>query len=279
MLEPFDLPFVQRGLIMLVILAVPAGLLGCWIVLRGLTFFSHAIGTASFPGLVLAGGVGFSPILGSLGAAAAFATGTGSLKRSTRSGSDVLTALALVAFLALGVLLASDVFTSGANIDQMLFGSLFLIGSGEIAVAALAAALTLLASAALGPRWLTSGFDPQVARNLGAGGYAVELTLLGLIALTTAAMLPAIGVLLVGALFVVPAASVRLFTNRLWKWQLASILLVLAEGVVGLRLSLLFDAPPGPVIAALSAGLFALAALTKTVARAPSLPIPASLNQ
>ena len=57
--EPFQLPFVQRGLFEVLILAVPAGLLGTWIVLRGLAFYSHAVGTAAFPGLVLADGLGF----------------------------------------------------------------------------------------------------------------------------------------------------------------------------------------------------------------------------
>lgn len=266
MLEPFDLPFVQRGLITLAILSVPAGILGTWIILRGLTFFTHAIATASFPGLVLAGGLGFSPIAGALGAAAAFAASTGGLRRGARSGNDVLTALVLVAFLAIGVVLASDVFSSGSNIDQMLFGSVFLIRSAEIAVATLAAVLTLLATLMIGSRWLAAGFDPGDAGRLKAGTYALDLALLGLVALTTAAMLPAIGALLAGALFVVPAATVRLLSDRLLNWQLGSVLLVLIEGVVGLRLSIALDAPPGPVIAVLSASVFAIVALAKVAA-------------
>ena len=71
LLEPFQLPFVQRGLVEVLILAVPAGLLGTWIVLRGLAFFSHAVGTAAFPGLVLADGLGFAAPLGAFGAAVA----------------------------------------------------------------------------------------------------------------------------------------------------------------------------------------------------------------
>ena len=71
-LEPFQLPYVQRGLIEILILAVGAGVLGSWIVLRGLAFFSHAVGTAAFPGLVLAEGIGFAAPLGAFGAAAAF---------------------------------------------------------------------------------------------------------------------------------------------------------------------------------------------------------------
>lgn len=267
MLEPFDLPFVQRGLVMLCLLAVPAGLLGTWIILRGLTFFSHAIATAAFPGLVLAGGLGFSPILGALGAAAAFAGGTGGLRRSGRTGSDALTGLVLVAFLAAGVILASDVFNSGSNIDQLLFGSVFLIGSTEIAIAAGAAIATLAATVALGRRWLAAGFDPAHAHRLGAGSFLLDLALLALVALTTASMLPAVGALLTGALFILPAATVRLLTDRLWSWQLGSVLLVLAEGVVGLRVSLALDAPAGPTIAVLAAAVFAAVALAQAAAQ------------
>jgi len=62
--DPFSLPFVQRGLAEVLVLALAAGLLGTWIVLRGLAFFAHAVGTAAFPGLVLAAGLGFSALLG-----------------------------------------------------------------------------------------------------------------------------------------------------------------------------------------------------------------------
>src|SRR6266540_1098879 len=95
MLEPFQLPFVQRGLLEVVILSVGAGLLGTWIVLRGLAFFSHAIGPAAFPGLVLADGLGFAAPLGALGAALLFAGSVGRLARSRRARYDNLTALAL----------------------------------------------------------------------------------------------------------------------------------------------------------------------------------------
>ena len=60
MLDPFSLPFVQRGLVEVLLLALAAGLLGTWIVLRGMAFYAHAVGTATFPGLVLADGLGFS---------------------------------------------------------------------------------------------------------------------------------------------------------------------------------------------------------------------------
>src|SRR6185437_5059099 len=118
MLEPFRYAFVQRGLFEVLLLSVGAGLLGTWIVLRGLSFYSHAVATAAFPGLVLADGLGFAAPLGAFGAAVLFAAAVAALARKRRSGYDSLTALALVGALALGVILASDVFHSGAEVDQ-----------------------------------------------------------------------------------------------------------------------------------------------------------------
>src|ERR1043165_1072341 len=157
--EPFQLAFVQRGLVEILLLAIPAGLLGTWIVLRGLAFFSHAVGTAAFPGLVLADGLGFAAPLGAFGAALAFTLGI-SVLRGRRNREDAVTALVLVGCLAAGVILASDVFGSGSNIETLLFGSLLLVDSGGIALAAGAAVATLVASALIGQHWLRTGFDP-----------------------------------------------------------------------------------------------------------------------
>src|SRR3954466_1712373 len=129
MFDAFGLPFVQRGLWEVLLLAVPAGLLGTWIVLRGMAFFAHATGTAAFPGLVLADGLGFSAPLGAAGAAAGVARAGGVsagavvlLGGRRRAGGDSLVALVLVGCLAAGVLLASDVFGSGARGETTRFG-------------------------------------------------------------------------------------------------------------------------------------------------------------
>src|SRR6059058_2027418 len=145
MLGPFHYAFVQRGALEALLLAVPAGLLGTWIVMRGLSFYAHAVGTAAFPGLVLADGLGFSAPLGAFAAALIFAFGVERLARGQRSGYDSLTALVLVAALAGGVVLASDVFGSGGNVDSLLFGSLLLSGTRDLVLAGLAGAAALLA--------------------------------------------------------------------------------------------------------------------------------------
>ena len=269
MLEPFQLPFVQRGLIEVLILAIPAGLLGTWIVLRGLAFFSHAVGTAAFPGLVLADGLGFAASLGAFGAAIAFTAGNAALGRDRDRGRDSVVALVLVACLASGVILASDVFGSGSNVETLLFGSLLLVDGGDIALAAGAAAAALLASVLIGQRWLAQGFDATAAAGHPRRELAYDATLLALIALSTTAALTVVGALLVTALFVVPAATARLLTARMLSWQLASVCLVALEGALGLWLSVETNAPPGATIASVAGAAFALAALAKGLARVP----------
>ena len=268
-LDPFQLPFVQHGLIQIAFLAVAGGLLGTWIVLRGLAFYAHAVAAASFPGLVLAAGLGFAGALGAFAAGGLFAATVGQLSaRQRRADYDSLTALVLVAALAAGVILASDVFHSGSDVDSLLFGSLLLVDTSDQVLAAVAALLAVVATIALGPRWLATGFDRDAASSLGIRAARTDLVLLGLVALAAVSTLTAVGALMASALLVIPAATTRLWTNRLVTWQLASVALAAAEGVAGLWLSVEVNAPPGPTIAVIAGAVFALAPLAPVLGRA-----------
>src|SRR5215208_2509030 len=237
MLEPFRYAFVQRGFLELLLLSVCCGLVGSFVVLRGLAFFTHAVGTAAFPGLVLADGIGFAAVLGAALSALLFAAGVERTARHRRVGYDSLTALMLVAALAIGVILASDVFHSGSNIETLLFGSLLVIGQQDLWLAAAAGAAALLLTGLLGRRWLALGFDAPYVRAIGLRSPLPDLALLLLIALSAIVSVAAVGALLVTALFIVPAATVRLVTRRVTTLQVGSVALVAAEGVVGIWLS------------------------------------------
>ena len=263
-LESLDLPFVQRGLAEVALLSVGAGLIGTWVVLRGLAFHSHAVGTAAFPGLVLADGLGFAAALGALGAAAVFAALVSVLARGRADDRGSEVALVLVGMLALGVILASDVFESSAALETLLFGSLFLIDGGELALAGAVSALALAATIGVGQHWLAHGFD---AEGESRGRPWLEPALLALVALATAAAVTAVGALLVTALFVVPAATTRLWTSRMRTWQLATVALCAAEGMAGVVLSVELNAPPGATIALLAGAVFALSAVVAAIRR------------
>ena len=268
MFEAFDLPFMQRALVELLVLSLAAGTLGTWIVLRGLAFYAHGVAAAAFPGLVLADGIGFSATLGAFGVALLFALTVGRLAASARGGHDSLTALVLVAALAVGIVLASDVYESGANVETLLFGSLLSVGPDDVRLAVLVAVLALAATLLLGQRWLAVGFDPSAARGLGVRSPLADLALLVLIALAAVATLSAVGALLATAVLVVPAATVRMVTRRMLPWQVGTTLLSAALGTAGLWLSYETNAPPGAAIAVLAGGVFALVAAGRAAASA-----------
>lgn len=258
--DPLSAPFMQRALLAALALSLAGGLLGAWIVLRRLAFFTHAVGSATFPGLVVAGPWGIAPQLAALAAGLGFA---GLLSRVTRSGStstDAATGLLLAGALALGSVLASDVYRSGVGVDRLLFGTLLGLSDADVVLAVGVALVAAAATAALARTWLATGFDPTGARAIGVRAARGDWLLLALLAATVVAALPAVGALLVSTLLVVPAASARLLTSSLPALLATSVALAASESVAGLLLAYNLDLPPGPAIAIVGGAVFALAA-------------------
>ena len=260
-LDLVELPFMRTALLELVLLALAGGAIGAWIVLRRLAFFAHASGTATFPGLVAADASGVSPTLAGLAVALGYAGGVGRAGRSGRAPGEAATALLLVAALALGVVLASDVFESGASVDRLLFGTLLGLDGDDLVLSAAAAAVALAGTLLLGRAWTALAFDPDGARALGLPAGRADQLLLAAIALCAVAAIPAVGALLVTAIFVVPAATARLVARSVPALVAWAVAIAAVEGVLGLYLALWADVPPGPAVAALGAAGFAVVAL------------------
>ena len=259
--EPFDAPFMQRALLESLLLAGLAGVLGSWIVLRRLAFYTHGVGTAAFPGVVVAGPVGVAPQLAGLAAALLYAGGVEGLRRTRRVAQDAATGLMLVGALALGVVLASDVFESAAGVDRLLFGS--LIGLSDRDLWLTAGVLALVAALELGLRrsWLAQGFDPATARALGTRPAVAEAALLLAVAAAAVVALDAVGALLVTAVLVIPAATVRLVAPSVGALQAGTAALAAVEGVAGLWLAYELNVGPGPATAVLGGAVFAIVAV------------------
>jgi len=252
---------MQRALLAALALSIAGGLLGTWIVLRRLAFCTHPVGSATLPGLVVAGPWGIAPQLAALAAGLGFA---GLLARVTRSGAtntDAATGLLLAGALALGSVLASDVYRSGVGVDRLLFGTLLGLSDADVLLAVAVAAVAAVATAALARTWLATGFDPGGARALGVASARGDWLLLALLAATVVAVLPAVGALLVSTLLVVPAATARLLTGSLPALLATSVALAATESLAGLLLAYHLDLPPGPAIAIVGGATFALAAL------------------
>jgi ABC-type Mn2+/Zn2+ transport system permease subunit len=257
--ELIELSFMRTALLELGLLGLAGGLLGAWVVLRRLAFFTHAVGGATFPGLVVADAAGIRPVLAGLAVAVGYAGAVHGA--GTRAGGryrDAVTGIVLAAALAIGVVLASDVFESGARVDSLLFGSLLAISPGDLWAAGAAAAVAALATVTLG-----SGFDREGTRAIGAPVGRIDALLLVAIAATVVTSLPAVGALLTASLFIVPAATARLYATGVTALLAGSVALALAEGAVGAYVALWLDAPPGPAVAVVAGSTFAAAALIR----------------
>jgi ABC-type Mn2+/Zn2+ transport system permease subunit len=254
--DPFQYPFMQQALEEVLLLSIPAGLLGSWIVLRRLSFLTHAVGAATFPGLVLGFGLGFSPWLGAFGVAAGFAGAQTLFERRCKLDAGAITGLLLATSLAAGSVLTSNVFHSSATVDGLLFGSLLGIGDADIA-RALALDLVCLALVLIAGRGLlATSFAPSAAASLGyrRGVYdAVLLLVLGAAVVSCSA---AIGGFVVSGLLVVPAATARLLARSLRQMQVGATVLAAVESVLGLVLAFHLDVPPGAAIAVLAASVY-----------------------
>lgn len=264
--DAFDAPYMQRALLAALLLAVPLGLLGTWIVLRGLAFFAHAVGVATFPGLVLGTGVAaIGPFAGALAAAAAFTGSVTLLERDERVRGGAVTGLVLAAAMALGAVLLVSAFEVTVPVEGVLFGSLLAVGDLDVLRAAVLAAAAAAALLALGPRLAAGTFDRSWAAPAGARTARVDAALLALTALTVVVALPVIGSLLVSGMLVVPAATARLLSRGTGAMLAWSVALTAAALVGGLVLAQALDAPPGGAAAALAGAGFAIAFLIDAV--------------
>jgi ABC-type Mn2+/Zn2+ transport system permease subunit len=265
-LDAFDVPYMQRALAVGLLLAVPLGLLGVWVVLRGLAFFAHAVGVATLPGVVVGLTVpALGPFAGALLAAGLF-TGAGAwIETDERLRGGAVSGLLLAGALAIGAVLLATVAKTSAPVESTLFGTLLGLSSGDIAVSAVAAAVTVAAAVVALPRLAATTLDPAWADSAGGRSRLTTVALHALVALVVIAALPAVGSLLVSGLLVVPAATARLLTDRLEPMIAASVALCAATVVAGLLVARELDAPPGAVMAMLAGAGFAAALVGRGV--------------
>jgi ABC-type Zn uptake system ZnuABC Zn-binding protein ZnuA/ABC-type Mn2+/Zn2+ transport system permease subunit len=258
LVDPFTPVYMQRALLELSLLAVPAGAFGAFVVLRRLAFFTHALGVGAFPGIVVAFGIGVSAFAGGVVSALVLALLLALLQRRRDLDAPAATGLLLAAALALGSLLVSDVFESSARVDTLLFGSLLGVSTGDIARTAVVAGVAVAFGVGLRRGLLAVAFDRENAPALGFPPGRYDVALFCMLAVTVVAAVDAVGTLLVSSLVVVPAATARLCTRRLAPLVAAAAALVLVESALGLAVSYHSGAPPGATVAAVGAGGFVL---------------------
>ncbi len=204
-------PFMMNAWAVATIVAVVAGVVGFFVVLRGAAFVADAVPQGAFAGAARASLIGVNTLVGLGVFALAGALGISWLSR--RSRSDVATALTLVLLLGLGALFLSFTTEYSAEIFSLLFGEVLGISQGEIAPVAVLGLVCIAAIAVIYRPLLLSSLAPEVSAARGIRGRRMELLFLVTVALATSMTLPVVGALLIFSLMIGPPAAARSLTS------------------------------------------------------------------
>ena len=237
------------------VVAVVAGVVGFFVVLRGATFVAHAIPNGSFAGAAAASLVGVSTLLGLAVFSVLGALGIGGLSRGGRR--DVATALTLTFMLGLGALFLSFGDQYAPAVYSLLFGEVLGISGNEVLPTLVLSAGCVTAVAVLYRRLLLTSVLPDVGEAHGISAGWTELGFLLLVAATTTVTVPVVGTLLIFSLMVGAPAAARSFTDRPVRAIALSVIIALATVWIAIAASFQTDYPIGFFVGAITAVTFA----------------------
>ncbi|MFM2105636.1 MAG: ABC-type Mn2+/Zn2+ transport system, permease component [Chloroflexota bacterium] len=257
--EPLTHGFFVRALVAGALVGTVCAVVGTYVVLRGLAFIGDAISHAAFPGVVASFILGGPYLLGAAVAAVATAIGIGFVTRRTGIRADTAIGVLFAGTFAFGIFLFSTIRGYVGDLFSFLFGYLLAIDPSELATLALLAGLVLLVVAILWKELLYATFDPLGAAASGLPVGRLEYLFLALVAVTIVLSLQAVGIILVVAMLVTPAATAQLLAARFGSLMRLAIAIGIASSIAGLYLSYWLDVASGATIVLVQTALFGLA--------------------
>ena len=257
--EPLRYDFVLRALAEVVIMGATCGAIGAYVVVRRLAFIGDAISHAVFPGVVIAYLAGASIMLGALATGLLTALAIGWVARGGRIREDTAIGIFFAASFALGVVLISTRQTFQGDLTAFLIGNLQGVAVEDIFISAAIGLAVILTLGALHKELLLASFDRTLASALGYPIFALDLLLLVLLTVTIVVSIQAVGIILVLAMLVTPAATARLLVDRFGPMLALGSLLGAVVGIVGYYLSFHLATASGATIVLLMTVVFLLA--------------------
>jgi len=246
--EPLQYAFMTRGLLAALIVGIVCPVLGAYVVLRGMAFFGDALAHIILPGVAIAYLVGWPLGVGALIAGIIAAVGIGALSQRREIKEDTAMGVIFAGAFALGIALLSTQRSYAVDLSHILFGNLLGVSAGDLWLMGALAALVFLLVVAFYKEFLVLSFDPMLAVTLRLPVTFLRNLLLVLIAVVIVASLQAVGVALVLAMLVTPAASAYLLTRRLPAMMALGAALGAAGAIIGLYLSYYWNLASGPAI-------------------------------
>lgn len=255
---PLQYEFMRRALLEVVLMGSVTGVIGCYVVLRRLSFMGDALSHAIFPGIVIAFLFGQGILLGAL----AFGVLTSVLIAITtanrRVSEDSAIGVMFAGMFALGVVLISASKNVARDLVAFLFGNVLGVTTGDIWLSAIVGGIVVLCLLLFRKELLLTSFDRVAAAAMGLPVLWLDVLLMVLISLTIVVSLSAVGNLLVVAMLVTPAATARLLTDRLPLMLGVSATIGTASGVIGLFVSFHHNVAVGGTIVLVATAVFVI---------------------
>lgn len=265
LLRPFEFEFFRNGLMVATMAGALCGLVGVYVVLKGMSFIGHGLSHAIFGGFAASAllGVNFALGAGVWGVVSALMI-NGVTRRRT-IGADAAIGVVTTSSFALGLALFAIFGRRGANFDAALFGSILGVTSTDVfAVLAVGVAIAVTVFFTY-RRLLFTTFDPEVAEASGVHTARVDALLMLMLAVAILATMQVLGVTLIAATLVIPATTARMLTNSFGRMLLLATGIGALTGFVGMNLSYHLDVQSGPTIVLVGATLFVATFLTSGV--------------
>lgn len=261
LLTPLTYAFIQRGLLAALMVGILCSVIGCYVVLRSMAFLGDAMAHAVLPGVAVAYILGRNLTLGALAAALVVALGVGLFSRRRVIKEDTAIGVLFAAALSLGVVLISSIRAYAVDLSHILFGNVLGVSNLDLWLTAGIGALILISILIFYKPFLVITFDPVLAATLRIRTGFFNNFLLVLLAFTIVISMQSVGVGLVAAMLVTPAATAYLLVRRLPSMMALSGIIGGFSSLIGLFASYHLNVASGAAIVLIATGFFLLAFL------------------
>ncbi|GAA0447373.1 metal ABC transporter permease [Lentibacillus halophilus] len=251
----FNYEFLRRAFITSVIVGIICGIIGSFIVLRGMALMGDAISHAVLPGVAISYMIGINYFYGAVVTGVLTALGIGIINQNSRVKSDASIGLVFSAAFALGIVLIT-IAKSATDLTQILFGNVLAVRPSDMWLTIIVGIIVLAAVFVFYKELLVSSFDETMAAAYGLKTRMIHYGIMILLTLVTVASLQTVGVILVVSMLITPASTAYLLTNRLSTMIGLAAFFGALSSVLGLYISNMTDLPSGPIIAMATTGIF-----------------------
>ena len=263
LVEPFASDFLVRALVGGVLVAALCGVVGTWVVVRGMAFLGEAMAHGVLPGVATAALLGLPPVLGAAVSASVMTAGVGLASRRSRVSPDTAIGLLYVALLSLGVVVVSRSRSFATDLTAVLFGDVLAVDAADLAFLAAALLVAVAAVAAFHRPFVALAFDPRVARTSGLRPHLAQVVLVGLVTLVVVASYQAVGSLLVVGLLLGPAVAAGHWMRRIPTTMALAAAIGAVAVLVGLLVSWHASTAAGATVAFVAVALTAVSAASR----------------